>query len=122
MRFNAAAVLSTALLAGAVQAHGDHAAQKVVEDASAAAEASAQSVLKAATEAAQSVASSASSVAHAALPTFTVSSGVAIQAPKECRTNLSIANRHQGRLPRAVHRGLGREMEAISRKEGHEGS
>ena len=69
MRFNAAAVLLTALLAIAVQAHGDHAAQKVVEDASAAAEASAQSVLKAATEAAEYVASSAYSVAHAALPT-----------------------------------------------------
>lgn len=78
MRICAAAVISTALLAGAVQAHGDHGAQKVVKDASAQAEASAQSVLKAATEAAQSVASSASSVAHAALPTFTVSSGAAI--------------------------------------------
>lgn len=78
MRFNAAAVISTALLAGAAQAHGDHGAQKVVKDASTAAEASAKSVLNAATEAAQSVASSASSVAHAALPTFTVSSGAAI--------------------------------------------
>lgn len=67
MRFNAAAVLSTALIAGAVHAQGDNGAQAVLKDAEASASASAKSVVDAATGAASSV------VESAALPTFTVS-------------------------------------------------
>jgi hypothetical protein len=61
MRFNAAAVISTAaVLAGSVHAHGDHGKP--------------QSVLKEAGTAASSAASDAASSTAPELPTFTVSS------------------------------------------------
>ncbi len=73
MRINAATVVTGAILAGAVQAHGDHGAQKVMNDDASSASASAQSVVAAATDAAKQAVESVSSVASAALPTFTVS-------------------------------------------------
>lgn len=73
MRFHAAAVISTALIAGAA-AHGDHGAQQVIKDAEAAASASAKGVVDSATDSAKSAASAVSSAASADLPTFTVSS------------------------------------------------
>ena len=72
MRFHAAAVISTALIAGAVAQ--DNGAQKVMADAEAAASSSAKSMVDAATNSAKAAAASAASaVSSAALPTFTVS-------------------------------------------------
>lgn len=97
MRFNAAAVLSTALLAGAAHAQAE------VKDAEA----------------------SAAAVDSAVLPSFTVSLNplLAICTVRRHPANLNtIAYQDQGRLRRAVHRRLGAAMEAIPREEGYEGS
>jgi hypothetical protein len=112
MRFTVAtAVLSTALLAGSV--HAD--AQSVLSDAS-------SSASSLATEASSSASSLVESVTSAPeLPTFTVSTPLLdIQLVFVLTANFPSAYYNQGRFHRAIRRWLGRSVEAISRKEGHE--
>jgi len=80
MRFSPAAVLSTALLVGSAQAHGDHGAhgaQSVLKDASS----SVSSVASDASASGSSLVESATS--RPELPTFTVSSLI-LRSTKHC--------------------------------------